>query len=128
MYNTLVLLNSTLLPLTENIGKMRGMGSGIVARGTCKDTEAPKMQKFASEINRYKEEMIPYLKSHNYVALAENNLKSINTHIHTYTKLTRSKVIGQEKIDLDANKFFDQGTACIKDVLKVYSLVSDTLG
>ena len=126
-HSALVLLNGTVLPLTENIGKMRGMGSGIVARGTCKDIETPKMQAFASEIVRYKEDMMGYLKKHTYAALTKSDLRTINKNIVDYTKLTTSKVIGQEKIDLDANNFFDQGTGCIKDVLKVYKVVADTL-
>jgi len=127
IHSALVLLNGTVLPLTENIGKMRGMGSGIVARGTCKDIETPKMQSFASEIVRYRGEMMGYLEKHSYAALTNNDLQTISKNIENYTELTTSKVIGQEKIDLDANKFFDQGTGCIKDVLKVYKVVADTL-
>ncbi len=46
IYVAVKMLNSTLLPLTENIGKLRGMGSGIAARGHCKAKEIPEMQSF----------------------------------------------------------------------------------
>ena len=48
-------------------------------------------------------------------------IKEFNKKIAAYTKLTNEKVIGKEEINLDANKFFDQGTACIGGVLKIYN-------
>lgn len=122
VYASLLFQNQTLLPLTENIGKMRGMGSGIVARGKCKKEEVPKMESFAAEIERYRLAMVAYLKTH--PVISKTQLEQINEKIAAYTKLTREKVIGQKNIKLDPNKYFDQGTACIGEVQKVYKAVS----
>ncbi len=121
VYAAVSMLNSTLLPLTENIGKLRGMGSGIVARGVCKDTETPKMQGFVTNIEKYRAEMKSYLDKDALSKLSKNDLTAINTKIADYANLTQNRVIGKEAITLDANKFFDQGTACIGGVLKVYN-------
>jgi hypothetical protein len=124
-YLALRFQNQTLLPLTENIGKMRGMGSGIGARGKCRKEETPKMLSFADEIERYRDEMAKYLSKHPVVSAEQ--VKRVNEKIAAYVKLTKEKVIGKQKISLDPNKYFDQGTACISEVTKVYNAVSKTI-
>ena len=124
VYSALSMLNNTLLPLTENIGKLRGMGSGIVARGTCKESETPKMQQFATNIELYRKQMKDYLDQHSYPSLSKKELDVVNMKIESYRKLAEEEVIGKTEIHLDANKFFDQGTACIGGVLKVYNAIS----
>lgn len=127
IYVAVSMLNSTLLPLTENIGKLRGMGSGIVARGTCNEAETPKMQTFATNIETYRNQMKLYLDKHSYKTLSKNDLAAVNAKIADYAQLTQESVIGQDEITLDANKFFDQGTACIGGVLKVYRAVESDI-
>lgn len=121
IYMAVSMLNNTLLPLTENIGKLRGMGSGIVARGTCKEEETAKMHTFTTNIEHYRDTMESYLNKTGCNRLSPRDLKEFNKKIAAYTKLTNEKVIGKEEINLDANKFFDQGTACIDGVLKIYN-------
>ena len=121
IYLAVSMLNNTLLPLTENIGKLRGMGSGIVARGTCKEEETVKMHIFTTNIEHYRKTMENYLNKRQSLSGIVLVIKEFNKKIAAYTKLTNEKVIGKEEIDLDANKFFDQGTACIAGVLKIYN-------
>ncbi len=120
-YKMVSTLNSVLLPLTENIGKMRGMGSGIVARTYCKRQEIPKMRQFANEIDRYRVLLEYYLKQEAFSALSTQELELINAGLHEYTELTLQKVIAQRDIALDTNSYFNQGTAAISNVLKVYN-------
>ena len=120
-------LNNVLLPLTENIGKMRGLGSGIVARTFCKDEESPKMQRFVNEIDRYRGVMALYLQKEKFDALSQVEVAQINENIQAYTQLTLQNVIDQSNIDLDTNGYFDQGTAAISDVLKVYNVMIGNL-
>ena len=121
IYSAVSMLNSTLLPLTENIGKLRGMGSGIVARGHCNTKETPKMQSFITNIESYRVAMEHYFKSQGCKRLAPRELNKLKEQIDLYTQLAKTKVIGQDQITLDANKFFDQGTAAIGGVLKIYN-------
>ena len=121
IYHAVSMLNNTLLPLTENIGKLRGMGSGIVARGHCNAKETPKMQSFITNIESYRVAMEQYFKSQGCKRLAPRELNKLKEQIDLYTELAKTKVIGQDQITLDANKFFDQGTAAIGGVLKIYN-------
>ncbi len=125
LYHALLFQVSTLLPLTENIGKMRGMGSGIVARGECRKEEVPKMLSFAEGIEKYRVETVKFLKAHPLVSKAQ--VEKLNAMLADYAALTKEKVIGKNKIMLDPNKYFDQGTACISEVSKVYDAVSKTV-
>ena len=126
-YRELLLLNNVLLPLTENIGKMRGMGSGIVARGFCKESEATKMKTFVNEIQRYKMLLEHHMSQTHYNSLDSRESSDINKNIQTYAELTKYKVIGKEDIRLVTNEYFDQGTMVISKVLKIYNVVSSTL-
>ncbi len=121
IYVAVKMLNSTLLPLTENIGKLRGMGSGIAARGHCKAKEIPEMQSFITNIESYRVSMEQYFKSQGCKRLAPRELNNLKEQIDLYSQLAKTKVIGQNKITLDANKFFDQGQTAIDGVLKIYN-------
>jgi len=127
VYMALTMMNQTLLPLTENIGKLRGMGSGIVARGSCNEKETPKMKLFASNIEKYRVEMQAYFKKNGCRRFSTRKLAQFDVKIADYTTLVNQKVIGQETITLDANKYFDQGTACIGDVVSIYDAMAEEL-
>lgn len=128
MFMSMRVLNNMLLPLTENIGKLRGMGSGIVARTYCKEKEIPKMNQFANEIDRYRSKVHEYMIKNPYAAISLSELNAINEQIVEYTNLTRTKVIAKEGIALNTNAFFDEGTACIGEVIKIYNVISADLG
>jgi len=127
IYQEVKLLNNVLLPLTENIGKMRGMGSGIVARGYCQEKEAIKMQSFVDEIQRYTLLLENHMSGVAYTALGQNEFYVIRRNINDYAELTLDEVIGKSDIKLITNEYFDQGTAAISDVLKIYNVISSSL-
>ena len=127
VYMALTMMNQTLLPLTENIGKLRGMGSGIVARGSCNEKETPKMKLFATNIEKYRVEMQAYFKKNGCRRFSTRKLAQFDVKIADYTDLVNEKVIGKQEIKLDANKYFDQGTACISDVVSIYNAMAEEI-
>lgn len=120
------IMMEVVLPLTENIGKARGLGSGIVARGYCKEEEVAKMNGFVDEVERLSTRMsqeMGKVQSRYKNAYPENiaaDIEKINANIKAYVTLSREKVIGQENIMLDPNIYFDQGSAAIADALIVF--------
>ncbi|MEA3373367.1 MAG: nitrate- and nitrite sensing domain-containing protein [Campylobacterota bacterium] len=122
------LMMSVVLPLTEQIGKTRGLGSGIVARGHSLDIEVPKMTGFVNEAERLSGKLAADTKSiyasnsKKYPSDLVNKVEMINADIRAYVALTREKVIGQKEIKLDPNIYFDQGTAAISKVLTVFTI------
>ena len=128
------LMMDVVMPLTEQIGKTRGLGSGIVARGHALDTEVPKMTGFVNEAEGLAEKL-----SANSKAIYNANrtiypsdliakIDNVNTDISAYLALTRQKVIGQKGIKLDPNVYFDQGTAAISNVLTIFTINKNALG
>ncbi len=65
--------------------------------------------------------MEQYFKSQGCKRLAPRELNNLKEQIDLYSQLAKTKVIGQNKITLDANKFFDQGQTAIDGVLKIYN-------
>jgi len=128
IYNALLMMNNTLLPLTENIGKLRGMGSGIVARGSCNKSETPKMQMFATNIETYRIQMQKYFKTNGCRRFSTRKLAQFNLKIEDYTVLVEEKVLGKKEIKLDANNYFDQGTGCITDIVSIYNAMAEEIG
>ena len=122
------IMMDVILPLTENIGKARGLGSGIVARGYCKADEVLKMNGFVDEIERLSVKMTSEMKAMSaryakaYPAGLDRRIEKINHDIKAYVVLSRNNVIGKKNITLDPNKFFDQGTAAISEVLMVFDV------
>jgi len=127
------LMVTTLLPLTENIGKTRGLGSGVVARGFSKKEESQKLQDFITEIEKLsikmELEMNQLIKR--YPKAFTNSVKvtkkDLDLAIAKYVKITQEKVINQQDIQLDANIYFDQGSAVISEVLKLYKMNRDAI-
>lgn len=122
------IMMEVVLPLTENIGKARGLGSGIVARGFCKDEEIGKMNGFVNEIERLSTQMSEEMKKvqneykNAYPLNIGSDIEKINANIKAYVSLSREKVIGRENITLDPNKYFDQGSAAISDALRIFKV------
>ncbi len=126
-YTMVSIVNNVLLPLTENIGKMRGLGSGIVARTYCKEEESLKMRAFVKEIDQYRTGLMSYLQGKRFEALSQLQIDQVNQYIQEYTHLTQQRVIDQKAIELDTNGYFDQGTSAISDVLRIYSTMMEVL-
>ena len=127
VYEDLKFLNNVLLPLTENIGKMRGMGSGIVARTYCKEDEAKKMKGFVREIKRFSMLLEYHLSGKSYSSLGSKEMIRINQNIQDYAELTSDKVISKKDIQLVTNAYFDEGTRAISEVIKIYNVIASSL-
>ena len=112
-----------LLPLTESVGKVRGIGSGVIARSYCEEHETELLTDYIDELKQNLTAMtgeINKLIKKNKKYPTSIKLDRINSDIHAYITLVETKVIDQDKIALDPNKYFDQGTAIISKVLAVY--------
>lgn len=127
VYKDLNFLNQVLLPLSENIGKMRGLGSGLVAKGYCNKKEAKTMEGFVSEIQRYAMLLKYHMSARRHENMGFSEVKSIHKSIKDYMELTKRKVIGQYEIELVTNEYFDQGTDNISKILKIYNIISSAL-
>ena len=120
------LMMEIILPLTEQIGRMRGMGSGIVAKGTINATQKFAILAMLDEIS----ELEGKLQSSMHTILAKNkevydaaingNLSTADKAIADYTTLTQTKIL-KGGAGLNADDFFEQGTDIISTLINIFN-------
>ena len=120
------LMMEVILPLTEQVGRMRGMGSGIVAKGEINETQKLAMTAMLSEIDYLGSKLqvdMKVLISKNaemYDATIDKNLVLVQKAIADYTALTKMEVF-KGKSALDANNYFTQGTDIISTLINIFN-------
>jgi len=129
----------TILPLCEYVGQMRGMGSGIVAKGSITPMQNAQILAMIDEIETLSSKLISDIK-----VVASNNSGSFNSSINSkldaidkaarkYVALTTTELLQKKKINYDSSTYFDEGTALISKLIDVYNdcnkvIMSDSKG
>ena len=128
-----VMMMNNILPFTENIGKIRGLGSGVVARTYANDSENKQLQSFVDTVQNLNEAEAPNMKvlafkyPQFYSSDISEQIEEVSKETQEYIKLTESKVIGQKDITLNTNAYFNQGTNIISKALKLFEENSNAI-
>ena len=122
------IMMEVILPYTENVGQMRGMGSGLVAKKEVTKMQNAQMLAFVGEIERLHSKLVLDTK----VVVAKNQdkftseinekLAAIEKASKVYVAKTKKDVLEAKKIKLNADDYFDQGTALISLLIDVYNI------
>ncbi len=132
------IMMEVILPLTEQIGRMRGMGSGVVAKGEITENQNLAITGMLSEIDyldsKLQVDMKVVVSKHKemYDGTIDSNLAKVQKAISAYTNLTKTKV-STGGAGLDANDFFSQGTDIISLLINIFNsnnkaIVADSKG
>ncbi len=127
-----VLVND-LIPLSEALGKVRGLGSGVIAKHSSEDEETDMLSDYVDEVKKYLKVSIEDLQTLNskYPKVYPENfnvqLNELKKNINVYIKFVELKLVDKGDIDEDPNQYFDRGSHLITDVMKVYKLNEDIL-
>jgi len=119
------IMMEVILPLTEQIGRMRGMGSGIIAKGAITAKQKFALSAMLGEISDLESKLQVDMKvviskyTEMYDANINANLQKVRQDIAAYTKLTQEKVFKGGK-GLDANDYFTQGTDIISILINIF--------
>ncbi len=117
-----------ILPYTEYVGQMRGMGSGIVAKGEITKTQKAQMLAIINEIESLTSKLLTDMKiivsnnNKNFDVSLDTKLISIEKASKDYISLTKREVLQKAKITFDTDKYFDNGTAIISQLIEVYNI------
>lgn len=128
-----VVMMEVMLPLTEYIGQMRGIGSGIVAKKEITKIELLHMQAISSKVQEYTSKLINTIKSirtkhsENCDATMETKLKKIKIASHKYIELTNKEILKKNQISYDTDKYFEDGTSLISKVIEIYDLTNKVI-
>lgn|GEM_PF-1783590 len=121
------LMVADLLPLSEEIGKLRGIGAGAIARSSCEDEEAEMMQASVRAIRSYLDKSLSDLKSlrTRYGShLPEDFGKrtdELRKKIDDYIAFAEKRIISKEAIDENPNTYFERGTEIITEIMDLYA-------
>jgi len=132
------IMMETILPLTEQIGKMRGMGSGIVASGKINETQKFSLVAMLSEISdldsKLQSSMRDVIYNHKeyYTANVQSELALIQKSIVNYSSLTKNQVLNASA-SVSSDEYFTKGTDIISSLLKVFNannkaIIADSKG
>ena len=114
-----------ILPMTEYIGRTRGMGAGIAASGEITEDQTMKVFANITEIgsleNRVQESMRAILAKHAkaYNSNVNTTLAAIKGDTTRYVNLTKDTLV-KTPSSVDPTDYFDQGTDIITLLVKLY--------
>ena len=117
-----------LIPLSEGLGKLRGLGSGIIARSYCEEEEVDMMYDYISEIDKNMLGVVKKTKQwhkENPKAYTKNivqKVELVNKEVKAYKLFAKLKVINMKNIKENSNEYFDKGTGLISKVMELYRL------
>ena len=134
-----IVMMEVILPMTEQVGRMRGMGSGIIAKGKITETQKFKMLAMLSEIDDLQDQLQNDLKSiiakHDSSSCGSStnqNLAALKKSVKKYTALTSAKVL-KGGAGLDSSAYFTEGTDIISILINIFnsnnkSILADSKG
>jgi methyl-accepting chemotaxis protein len=124
--NLLIKSIGTLMPtLAENMGKTRGLGAGVAAKGEFSPDTFIKLTRFVETINNAKNELDNAFRK----ALNENpelseqltsKFSNAINLVNAFTKITHNKLIKTDAINIDSKIYFETGTKAISSILTLY--------
>jgi hypothetical protein len=122
------IMMEVILPYTENVGQMRGMGSGLVAKRKVNKMQNAQMLALANEIEKLYSKLLVDIN----VVVSQNKehfkndinikLQSIDKLTKSYIALTKKDVLEAKEINLNADEYFDKGTKIISLLIEVYNI------
>ena len=132
------LMMETILPLTEQIGRMRGMGSGVLAKGKITNTQKFSILAMISEIGDLESKLQTDMKTiisknrDKYDATILTNLSLLRRDISKYTKVTQ-KTLLKSGTGLNSDDYFTQGTDIISTLINIFdsnnrAIIEDSKG
>ncbi len=114
--------------LIENIGKARGIGTGILSKQKSTTKEILELSNFLNSIRNSIENINHYLKNIAQLEIAEKELitrfKSDNM---VFLNLSNKNLLQTNSYDFDANKYFESGTATINNSITLLEVLYQLL-
>ncbi|MDD5211798.1 MAG: nitrate- and nitrite sensing domain-containing protein [Sulfuricurvum sp.] len=108
-------ISTIAFPLIENIGKLRGLGSGCAAHGKATPEENQELISLIAQINQLQHAME---QNDTASSTEKESMKHTFNSIQHYIQLSQDEVINRHVITLGPDFYFDQGTAVIDTIVK----------
>ena len=128
-----VVMMEVMLPLTEYVGQLRGMGSGILAKKNITKSQFAQMQAISSEIKRYSQNLIKEIRAirSKYAKSCDATmgikLTRMQSASNKYLILTKKEILSNEKFTYETDKYFEEGTKLITKVIEIYGITNHVI-
>jgi len=123
------LMMETILPLIEEIGKLRGMGSGVIAAEEISKNKRLLIVSILTEIDELNSELnsksLKLLSNHKsyYPFSLESSLNQLNESIEDYILLTNKEVLNVSECETcNPTSYFENGTDIIDLLLNIFKV------
>ncbi len=122
-----------ILPMTEHIGKLRGLGAGMAACGQCSNDELSFSKEYLADVTDDLNELVVVMRALNtsypnsYPKNLDHQLERFQLDVKSFielidTKLSEADLGKTDSIAFDAYDFFSHGTSVIDHTLSFYEM------
>ena len=114
-----------MLPLTEYVGQLRGMGSGVAAKGKTTKEQLAMLDTIITQVVKVNSDFQKNIKSSinkgkdYYPQDMEAEVTKIDTAIKEYVSFAQ-KELYKEEVSVNPDDYFDAGTQIIIQIVSVY--------
>lgn len=128
-----VVMMEVMLPLTEYVGQMRGMGSGIIAKNKITKIQLAQMEVISSEVKRYTNKLLKEVRAirKKYGINCDSSMKIKLTRMQSasnkYLLLTDIEILKKSEISYDTDIYFDKGTRLISKIIDIYDITNKVI-
>ncbi len=122
-----VLMTKVLLPMLEDIAQIRGIGSGIAAKGKITEEKKKKILALCTDVNILKKELQSSMQRilSRYSSVYNNDtakaVEYISNEIQKYMNITEKTLVTAPDT-VDSAQYFEQGTDIINMLIKLHKI------
>lgn len=122
---TSLIMMERMLPLTEYVGQLRGMGSGVAAKGKTTKEQLAMLDTIITQVVKVNSDFQKNIKSSinkgkdYYPQDMEAEVTKIDTAIKEYVSFAQ-KELYKEEVSVNPDDYFDAGTQIIIQIVSVY--------
>lgn len=124
-----IVMMEQMLPLSEYVGQLRGFGSGVAAKGKITTEQKENLMLIMSEVVKLNKELqenmqkLMLLAKKEYAQSAQESIAKVDTLSNKYVEFAK-KEFYLEKIAVNPDNYFENGTEIITQIIQVYDLTS----
>jgi len=116
-----------MLPLIEYIGQLRGLGSGLAAKGKVTPAQKDKLMGIMSQIvilsESFKDHMDEAMSKYSdeFDSNAGRKVDAVVREVNDYMNFANTN-FNKKEFKVDPTEYFDRGTAIISDIIEIYDI------
>ncbi len=123
----------TILPLTEYVGELRGMGSGVLAKKSITKEQKAQMIAISAQAKDFTQRFVKKLRAirAKYGRSCDPTVKIKLTRMQSasnkYLILTQKEILNKKTMSYDTDEYFENGTELISKIIEIYDITNQVI-